>query len=81
MTLSPFHQARLDCMQVVSPKERVSRKTAAEDCILIVELLGMPRDVAQTHASRQKRGFAAHLETVQRALQPLPALFKSREEK
>lgn len=83
VTMMPFHQGRLDWMQVVSPNMYNFCKAALDDHIPVAERLALLRDAAQSHASTltkiaRGRGFAAHLEALQEVLQPhepLPALF------
>ena len=84
VTMMPFHQGRLDWMQVVSPNMHHFCKAALDDHMPLAERLGLLRDAAQSHASTltkiaRGRGFAAHLEALQEVLQqhePVPALFK-----
>ena len=84
VTMMPFHQGRLDWMQVVSPNMYNFCKAALDDHIPLAERLALLRDAAQSHASTltkiaRGRGFAAHLEALQEVLQqhePVPALFK-----
>ena len=84
VTMMPFHQGRLDWMQVGSPNMYHFCKAALEDQIPLAERLALLRDAAQSHASTltkiaRGRGFAAHLEALQEVLQqhePVPALFK-----
>ena len=84
VTMMPFHQGRLDWMQVVSPNMYHFCKAALDEHIPLAERLALLRDAAQSHASTltkiaRGRGFAAHLEALQEVLQqhePVPALFK-----
>ena len=83
VTMTPFHQGRLDWMQVVSPTMYHFCKAALDHHIPSAERLALLRDAAQSHASTltkiaRGRGFAAHLEALQEVLQqhePVPALF------
>ena len=83
VTMMPFHQGRLDWMQVVSPNMYHFCKAALDNHIPLIERLALLRDATQSHASTltkiaRGRGFAAHLEALQEVLQPhepLPALF------
>ena len=83
VTMMPFHQGRLDWMQVVSPNMYHFCKAALDDHIPLAERLALLREAAQSHASTltkiaRGRGFAAHLEALREVLEPhepLPALF------
>ena len=84
VTMMPFHQGRLDWMQVVSPNMYHFCKAALDEHIPLAERLALLGDAAQSHASTltkiaRGRGFAAHLEALQEVLQehePVPALFR-----
>ena len=84
VTMMPFHQGRLDWMQVVSSNMHHFCKAALDDQVPSTERLRLLQDAAKSHASTltkiaRGRGFAAHLEALQEVLQehePLPALFK-----